>query len=790
MPFVPDKISSFVPDRPSSFIPDESQSIAVLDEQLKPIVKKTGEIFFNPLAKTLTGESLHDRAIRATEPSEIKPNDPISYWSAFTKSALGGMAGEVADIATTPFNLIAGPVLGKAGKLISKIPFKGTTVGEIASKVPFKQIFNEDVAAVVSYQNALKNLSQRVSESQSPINIIRNLSNPVAKVTKAIKDAGPIRLAQENLFTAERAKRIERVKSVGSRFPGEAGFFKQLGELKGSLPKIEFQGIRNTVSQSDIDGMYDMITRSSMIDEFEKIAAKNGLTKLFGEVGGRVPTNSEINLLSKIFPQETIKTILDKRPALTRAGEFIADVINIPRSLMTAFDMSAPLRQGVFLIGRPQQWMPAFGNMFKYFFNENSYDDLLNNISKRQNFPLMKRAKLSITNLDRILSNREESFMSNMAEKIPILGKGVRASNRAFSGFLNKLRADTFDDFIKTAQSQGIPLSNKLINDMGTFINSATGRGPLGPALERVSNTLNGLFFSPRLMSSRLTLINPAYYIRLDPMVRKEALRSLFTFSGFAGSIMTLASLSGAEVGNNPRSADFGKIKVGDTRYDVLGGFQQYMRLATQLITGEHISSTTGVKTVVGEGYKPLTRKQILERFIETKEAPLLSFASKMLEGQGFAGQDLDIPKEIAVRFIPMVAQDMYELSKEKGIGGMAMSIPAIFGVGVQTYSSTPREVVISARSAAKEARRLIKIGDEEGGRNLIENNKDLINSASKLSGLYNSLTKIERKKDDVLKTKRLTNEQKRKQVLDFDVKIQEIEDRMETILEESKRQK
>jgi len=167
-----------------------------------------------------------------------------------------------------------------------------------------------------------------------------------------------------------------------------------------------------------------------------------------------------------------------------------------------------------------------------------------------------------------------------------------------------------------------------------------------------------------------------------------------------------------------------------------------------------------------------------------------LSFASKMLEGQGFAGQELDIPKEIAARFIPMVAQDMYELTQEKGIGGMAMAIPAIFGVGVQTYSATPREVVISARSATKEARRLIKIGNEEGGRNLIENNKGLINSASKLSGLYDSLTKIERRKDDVLKTKRLTNEQKRKQILDFDVKIQEIEDRMETILEESKRQK
>lgn len=767
--------------------PVKEKHSLVLDEQpAQKVIQKASEIAFNPLVKTLTGESLHDRAVRATEPTNIKPNDPISYWAAFSKSALGGMAGEIADTATTPFNLMVGPVIGKAGKLISKIPVKGTTFGEIASKVPFKQIFNEDVSAIVSYQNALKNISQRVAESQSPMTILKNMNNPVAKVTAAIKNAGPIRDIQENLFTAERAKRIMRVKEAGKRFPGEAGFYKQLGELKGSLPKVDFQGIRNTISQTDVDGMYDMITRSTMLDEFEKISTKNGLTKLFGEIGGRVPTNSEINLLSKVFPSETIKTILDKRPALMRAGEFIADVANIPRSLMTTFDLSAPLRQGVFMVGRPKEWMPAFGNMFKYLFNENSYDDLLNNISKRPNAPLMKRANLSITNLDRILSNREESFMSNIAERIPIIGGGVRASNRAYSGFLNKLRADVFDDFVKTAQKQNIPLNDRLLKDIGTFINTATGRGPLGPALERASTSLNAFFFSPRLMSSRLTLMNPAYYVNLHPMVRKEALRSLFAFSGIAGSILSLAGFAGAKVGNDPRSADFGKIRIDDTRYDVLGGFQQYMRLAAQLITGEHISSTTGVKSVVGEGYKPLTRKEILGRFIENKEAPLLSLASKMLEGQGFAGEPLDIPKEIAVRFIPMVAKDMYEMAKEKGSGGMAMEIPAIFGVGVQTYSPTPREVVISARSAAKEAKKLIKIGDEEGGRNLIENNKELINLASKLSNQYDALVKLERAKNDVLKTKRITNEQKKKQILSFDVKIQEIEDKMDLILEEN----
>jgi len=355
---------------------------------------------------------------------------------------------------------------------------------------------------------------------------------------------------------------------------------------------------------------------------------------------------------------------------------------------MASADLSAPLRQGIFLIGRPKQWIPAFKNMFKYAFSENAYKGLTNDIRAKPNYKYMKEGGLSLTDIGSQLTTREEAFMSSWAEKIPLGGKVIRASNRAYSGFLNKLRADVFDDLYNSAAKQGLTKGNpKLVKDLAGFINAATGRGDLG-MLDKYAVALNTTFFSPKLMASRIKLLNPVYYTKLDPFVRKEALKSLLTFGGTALSIFGLAKLGGARVGVDPRNADFGKIKFGNTRYDVLGGFQQYIRLAAQLITGQIVSSTTGKTITLGEGYKPLTRKDILQRFFEYKTAPVVSFAFALMTGQNTIGEPLNVPAEIANRFIPMVAQDIYDLAKEKDSIGQAlvMGLPAIFGTGLQTY--------------------------------------------------------------------------------------------------------
>lgn len=525
----------------------------------------------------------------------------------------------------------------------------------------------------------LNEIKEELAKTEKP--------DAVKKVLLALKEAKPLRKEQEALYTAERGKRIAKSMAVGKEVRGEKGFQAEKAQLAGELPKVEYESIREKVTQVDIDELFNRIKDSPLLTEWEKFPAREGLAKIFGEVGGKVPTEGELQLLNRVFGPEFTKTIMSKMDTWSKIKQTLYQVANVPRSLMASFDLSAPFRQGIFFIGKPKQFFGSFSRMFGYFGSEKAFKGLFDEIAQRPTYELMRESRLALTEMDAILGLREERFMSQMAEKIPVIGKVVRASGRAYTGFLDKLRADIFDDLVAKAEGLGLkPRDNSYLSkQIAEFVNAGTGRGDLG-SLRSAGPALNAVFFSPRLMASRLKLLNPKMYIAGDPFVRKQALKSLLSFAGAGFTILTLSKLGGLEVSTDPRSSDFGKIKIGNTRIDIWGGFQQYIRTAYQLIKGETVASTTGKITKVGEGYKPLTRLGILARFVETKEAPVLSFTLDLARGQTSYGEKLDVPKEVKDRFVPMVIQDTIEIAKDDP-SLLPLSTLGVFGMGLQTYS-------------------------------------------------------------------------------------------------------
>ena len=518
---------------------------------------------------------------------------------------------------------------------------------------------------------------------------------PVDKLRQALRDAQPIRDVQETMYSRARSKRFSEASDVGKKTKGEEGLYAEMGALKGALPKANYESIRGQFSQEDLDGLFDHIKNSSRLSYGESIRARVAFAKMIGDRDANyatVPTDSEIQLLGKVFPKEVIEELLRKKPLKDRVIHNIVSGLNVPRSLMASMDLSAPFRQGVFLVGRKEFWT-SFDDMFKAFGSEKAFQAIQDEISSRPTYRLMKKGRLALSGADHVLYQREEAFMSDLAEKIPVAGRLVRASTRAYEGFLNKLRADTFDRMVKLSKDAGIDIEHdqRALKDITRFINAATGRGDLGK-LNQAAPILSAAFFSPRLAASRIQMLtDPRIYMASNPVVRKEAIKSLMAFVAIqVAGIGLLSMATGGSVNVDPRSSDFAKIKVGNTRIDTLGGFQQYIRLAAVLATGKEVGSNGKVRKLNDDkAYKGDTYASVVGRFARGKESPVASFIHDNAAGKDIVGKKVKYPEALYDRFIPLVAQDVRDVAKEKGYpAAAALGTMAVFGVGLQTYET------------------------------------------------------------------------------------------------------
>ena len=386
------------------------------------------------------------------------------------------------------------------------------------------------------------------------------------------------------------------------------------------------------------------------------------------------------------------------RPLKQKIGEGFLDIVNIPRSLISSLDLSASLRQGGFLLaGHPREHFRAFKQQLKYMRSEKFIDQLTIEIEESPNSILYDKSGLYLANKEGNklkISQREEKFQSQIAEKIPVIGAGLRGSERAYGGFLDKLRMDVFNDMAEQYMKAGMTFEKnpEVFKAAAQYINGATGRGDLGLTLNKIAPLLNGVFFSARLIASRLRLLNPIYYASLPEPVRIQAMKDAAKFVGAGMSVLTLAWLAGADVETDRRSSDFGKIKIGNMRLDIWGGFQQFIvffaRLSPEFMGGGKTKSTaTGeLKSLNGSGPYDQSRASLIEKMTRQKLSPPAAAAWDLLSGKGFMGDDVTLEQQAINLTVPLYMRDLAKATEEMGYEDALLSIPGFFGVGVQYF--------------------------------------------------------------------------------------------------------
>lgn len=423
-----------------------------------------------------------------------------------------------------------------------------------------------------------------------------------------------------------------------------------------------------------------------------------------------------------------------------KAGEAAFDAVALlPRTIMTTGDMSMTGRQAFLAnLSHPVDALRSIPDQAKAMFGENLSDRFRKNdrrvgmtgeqyarmvdesIKGRDNAPLYEAAGLEIAPLEpgRSFLESEEAFQSNIAHRIPVVKRVVRASERAAVTHLNMRRADLFDEMVKRADPGDGSLPLEQAKQIARYVNNATGRGELPKKMRAGTEMLSSVFFSPRLVASRIGYLKGMVesaasttkeltsggMTPAEKAIGREYVRTM----GAMAAVLTATAAAGATVNMDPRSSEFLQAKWGKVHVDFTAGLRQYITLLSRLATNSTINASGKKTELGGKGFGAPTRWSVIAQFLRGKVTPatgmvLDKFAKKDSKqypqsasrpwydkqvGTDLIGRPTTAYSTLERSALPLhVTSTFQTLQEDEGAAkALAGAVLEFFGFGVNTY--------------------------------------------------------------------------------------------------------
>lgn len=402
----------------------------------------------------------------------------------------------------------------------------------------------------------------------------------------------------------------------------------------------------------------------------------------------QIKLNNYVNSL-KLNAEKTPLTGVPKE-TLSHPFKAVEKGANFLKSIRATLDDSAVFHQGwKAMLTDPKQWgqnaLKSFSNAAKEFKGQDIMDEVNAKIISDKNYDRALKGGLSVV-------RPEEAFSSSVAEKIPLFGRAFKASETAYNGFIHQTRMDIFNKYLASAEKMGANIDDpKQLKAIASVVNSLTGRGSLG-RFEGAGDALNTVFFSPRNIKGHIdTIFQPlGAGGATTRFAKQKAATNLVKVIAGTASILAIAdAVRPGSVESDPRSSDFGKIKIGNTRFDVTGGMSSILTLAARLKTQSSKSSSTGVVSKLNSGYGSKTGMDIINDFLENKLSPAGSIVKDLVNQKDFNGNKPTLKGEIA-NSIPLSITNYQELSKDPNAANHLVAMIADgLGVATNTYGKS-----------------------------------------------------------------------------------------------------
>ncbi|KKL79920.1 hypothetical protein LCGC14_2009990, partial [marine sediment metagenome] len=438
------------------------------------------------------------------------------------------------------------------------------------------------------------------------------------------------------------------------------------------------------------------ISAGELFDALESIKAL--------KPGTKVPIESS-NVLRRVFGDTEQGKRLHGIFTKQSNWALIGDLVNIPRSAVTSVDMSATLRQAwITFTRRPVTGVADLMRGTKAAVNRLYAEELdswvrtgrrvikeLDEFGGSRTFTTGQKGKdhgVFLVQSGERLALREEAYMSSWAERVM---PWVRVSQRGYNTQLNLQRVHFFDGTLAQwydrfnrrvinlrqvkagkASSKSIDtlreemewarVSDKDIDGLAQATNFFTGRGKLGFAEGTdVAAVASNVFFSPRLNSSRIAILQEATVgtartlgkvalkrtlTKVDRVKLDSIIRGLYVPMAGYGALYTaqkqgwLPDFMRLEI--NPFDEDFGKVSFGDSRIDIWAGMLPFARLFAR--TFEELAFKPVIKGEAPDLVR--LRKLWLEDLPSQKLQPVGGFLKTVIVGEDFLGRPFKYDEE------------------------------------------------------------------------------------------------------------------------------------------------
>lgn len=355
---------------------------------------------------------------------------------------------------------------------------------------------------------------------------------------------------------------------------------------------------------------------------------------------------------------------------------------------------------GLITKGRPIRFgYGALKTAWSAFSDEKKSFRINKEISESPRIKLKNIGKVRFTEVDGKLSKREDEFMDHLLGKVP----GFKQTERVHSTGLNWTRSNYFDLLADKVEMRLERKGRSLITEdmaknIGAFVNDASGGAGLGK-LESSAKLFSDILFSTRLTVSRFKMLYGSSTLSSDADVRailmQELARMVAARVAYYGIVAAgLYALAGPpgddekwDIGLDPSSSEFLKIRIGNTRIDPMSGLSQAIVVLYRVIS--RTKTTIGGEAVdLGEPeYGGDTSWTIIQKFARSKLAPVPGAIVNILDTKNIIGEKTTYASVAKDLTIPIHIRDFFKFLENDGVAfGVTMTVAEGLGEGAQYY--------------------------------------------------------------------------------------------------------